>query len=855
MTEARANPEQPRFQLTERPSEDWLSIVAQQSLDAQFLLDPVLDETETVADFVVVDVNSRVEKLLKLPREKLVGRGLSELVPTYHRELIPRYRLTLEGGESAEEEFSLTTPSGRAIWVRHRVVPIKNGVAVLWRDITREKEVSLRLSANERQYRELLESLHEGIWAADTEGRTAFVSRRMAQMLGYTPEEMLGKPILSFVHERLIESFNAHFRQRARGVRERYEFEFLHKDGSPILFDLEAGPRYDEAGKFIGTIVGLMDVTARRQNEEELRKSIAKLAKAEELAQIGAWSYDEATGMMMSSAELQRLLGMPPVATTISLTTALEVFHPADRALVTRALSASAREGERRHDELRIRRPDGEERVLLFQSEPVRNETGHVVRVDGFAQDLTERKRSEARLEYLATHDSLTDLPNRRLLEDRLTQTIVHLERRPGDYLAVLFLDLEGFKFVNDSLGHAFGDELLKRVARVLQASVRRGDTVARQGADEFIVLLRDLRRAEDVTVAAQKIQKAFERALSIQERELYVAFSIGASLYPADGKDAATLLKNADAAMYRAKQAGGGVQFYTRALSEHASERVRLEVDLRRALEQGEFELYYQPLVAFASRRIVGAEALIRWNRPGAGLVLPGRFIPMAEESGLIGPIGEWVLVAACEQVARWRGTTLPPVRVSVNVSASQFQNGGIEERVAAMARRDDFAPASLELEITERVVMSDAEDAIQRLARLRALGVHLSIDDFGTGYSSLAYLRRLPVDKIKIDRTFVQDLPSSEDAKTLVLAVIELSHAFGFTVLAEGVETRQQAQFLARNGCEELQGYYVAKPMPSAQFEQFLREGRLPLSAIETRSARRKPRTRRAQRRVLRA
>ena len=837
----RTRAEHARLRAALRRSEDWLRAALQGSLDALFLLRPMPEDAGVVNDFELLDVNARAEELLKVPRHKLVGRRFSSVFRAYHKELLPRYLRVLESAKAIEEQFSLSTPSGRTIWLRHQVVPIEEGIAVILRDITEGMTASQLIRDSEKNYRDLVESLQEGIWAADRDARTTFVNGAMAQMLGYAVGEMLGRSIFDFVQPRLHENLRRHRRLREQGVRERFEFEFQRKNGGPVHLEIEAAPRYDSAGTYIGTIAGVTDNTDRKRTERELRESLNNLAKAEELAQLGTWTYDRSTRRFSGSVEMRRLLGLPAEASAISTDFTLAVFHPHERAGATEDLARMLK-GEVVRGERRILRPDGEERVLLFQSEPVMDETGRVVRVDGFAQDVTERKRNEARLEYLATHDALTDLPNRRVLEDRMAQAIAHLVRNPGDLLAVLYLDLNRFKFVNDSLGHSFGDELLKAVGILLKSLIREGDTVARQGGDEFIILLRDIRDPTDVMAVAEKIHEALEKPLLVEGRPVYATSSIGASLYPTDGEDIETLLKNADAAMYRAKQAGGGIQFYTRALSEHASERVQLESDLRRALEQGEFELHYQPQVAFADGHIVGAEALIRWSRPGAGLVLPGRFIPIAEETGLIGPIGEWVLQAACEQISSWQAAGLTPIRIAVNVAASQFHNGRIEDVVAAIANRSDISTSSLELEITERIVMSDAEDAIGRLGRLKALGVHLSIDDFGTGYSSLAYLRRLPLDKIKIDQTFVRDLASSRDAKTLVRAIIDLSHAFGFTVLAEGVETRQQALFLDRHRCDEFQGYLLAKPMPAKEFEEFLRGARVPLAGIKTPSARRR-------------
>ncbi len=830
LTALRHRSEYAKLQSALRKSEDRLRAAVEGSLDALIILSPVYDEAGSVSDFTLLDVNPRAEAQLGLTRDALLGRRLSETFHALHEQLMPRFLPVLETGEAIEERFPLSTPGGRTIWAHHQVVPVEEGIAVIWRDITEETLSAQRLSASEKSHRELLQSLLEGILALDPEGIVAFVNAPMAQMLGYSVEEMHGTSLFNYMDKRLVESMKAHRRPRAEGAKERYEFEFRHKNGNPVFLDIEAGPRFNETGEFIGTIAGVMDVTQRRKTEDELRASLEMLRKAEELARLGTWSLDPASGNITGSAEMQRLLGLPPETAVISFKAALELFRPDERAEVAEAFAAMGK-GEPQQNERRVVQPNGEELVLLFQSAPVRDETGRVVRVDGFAQDITERKRDERRLEYLATHDALTDLPNRRVLEDRMMQTIAHLGRSPGEVLAVLYLDLDRFKFVNDSLGHSFGDEVLKTVARLLESTIRKGDTVARQGGDEFIILLRDIRQPSHVMVVAEKLQQAFAKPLLIQGRELYVTFSIGASLYPTDGADIETLLKNADAAMYRAKQASGSIQFYTRAMSEQASERVRLEHDLRRALENGEFELHYQPQVAFTDGRILGAEALIRWRHPSEGVISPNRFIPIAVDTGLIGPIGEWVLQVACEQNQQWRASGLAPIRVAVNVAASQFHNGRIEDMVTAMAKRGAISTSSLELEITERVLMSNAEDAIGRLGRLKALGVHIAIDDFGTGYSSLSYLRRLPIDKIKIDQSFVRDLTSDDDAKTLVRAIIDLSHAFGFTVIAEGVETAQQALFLAQHGCEQCQGYYFARPMPPEQFESLLRKGCLAL------------------------
>jgi diguanylate cyclase len=446
-----------------------------------------------------------------------------------------------------------------------------------------------------------------------------------------------------------------------------------------------------------------------------------------------------------------------------------------------------------------------------------------------YVRDLTERKAYEAKIEYLATHDALTDLANRNLLKDRLEQAIAQSARHPEQALAVLFIGIERFKFINDSMGHTFGDALIREIAGRLRRSVADGDTVARQSGDEFVVVMGGLANGvQDVLRGASQVLAIFMQPFSVNGHAIHLTCTIGASLYPDDGKDAETLLANADAAMHRAKAAGGGtIQFYTRDLSAFAAERVKLENALWSGLEKGEFSVYYQPQVRVADGVIVGAEALIRWQHPELGMIFPARFIALAEETGLIGPIGEWVLETANEQNRAWQHDGLPPLRMAVNVSTRQFRQGGILQALESLLAAGKVMPGSLELEVTESSLMDDMDDSIRILNELRTLGASISLDDFGTGYSSLAYLRRLPVDRLKIDQSFVHEMESDAQARTMVKEIIHLSQAFDLSIIAEGVETPGELAFLADHGCHEYQGFYFARPVPAANFEHLLRNG----------------------------
>jgi len=450
-------------------------------------------------------------------------------------------------------------------------------------------------------------------------------------------------------------------------------------------------------------------------------------------------------------------------------------------------------------------------------------------------QDITARKRYEEDIRYLANHDPLTGLASATLLDDRLATAMARTSRSGDKLMALLFVDLDRFKVVNDSLGHAFGDRLLKMAAERLQGCMRSSDTVARRGGDEFVVLVEDLAAPEDALFAAHKIQQALARPMLIDGKELVTTATIGAALYPADGNTAERLLTNAEAAMHRAKlEGGGGFNFYTAELGRRTLERFGLESALRQAVSRGEFELYYQPQVRLADRGVTAVEALIRWHRPGHGLVLPARFIALAEETGLIVPIGEWVLRTAADQLRRWRRTASSRLRMAVNVSARQFWQGSLVRLVRDMAEQGLFAPGELEIELTESVVMKDAAQTIRLLTVLRDLGLVITIDDFGTGYSSLAYLQRLPVQRLKIDRSFTEELGVSAGANELVRQIIDLGHALHLAVVAEGIEVAEQFELLRGWGCDEGQGHFFARAMTAAAFTDLVAGDAVPLPEV---------------------
>jgi len=522
-------------------------------------------------------------------------------------------------------------------------------------------------------------------------------------------------------------------------------------------------------------------------------------------------AFERLTGIVAADAAgrtLHTLIGAAPVPAGTGIVSASSPPHLAGQRTV------------------RGRRRDGTVFWCDLSLAPVADESGAIAWQVGVIDDVTEYKRYQTELEHQATHDALTGLANRSLLADRLEQALVYA-RRSGRPLAVLLLDLDRFKHVNDTLGHSTGDALVRAIGARLTAAVRDGDTVARLGGDEFVVVLTGLARADDVAAVAHKLLRAAAAPVEVNGRELRASASIGVALFPQDAADAESLLAHADAAMYAAKEQGGACfRYFVPELNRRAVRRLALEAGLRRALERGELRLHYQPQTDIAGT-FIGVEALLRWQHPDLGLVPPADFIPLAEETGLIEPIGDWVLRTACRDVQAWEAAGLPALNVAVNISPRQFRSGDLAVRLRAILAERGFDPGRLELELTESAVMHDAAAAARVLAEVKALGVRIALDDFGTGYSSLAALKRFPIDTLKIDRSFVADLPGDAEDAAITGTVIAMGHALGLAVLAEGVETQAQLDFLCRAGCDALQGYLLARPLPPAELAGLLARG----------------------------
>jgi len=476
---------------------------------------------------------------------------------------------------------------------------------------------------------------------------------------------------------------------------------------------------------------------------------------------------------------------------------------------------------------LKCFRKDGEVFWNELSVSPVHNDTGQVTHSISIFKDVTNRKRDEESLIRNAQYDALTGLPNGILLLDRLEHSLSSATRHQRK-VGVLVIDIDHFKTINDSLGKDAGDLLLVEAARRLQDCLRDGDTVARLRSDEFVLLFDDLESEGDIEPLAERILTSMSRVFMLEGHEAFVSASIGASVFPRDGTDGETLIRHADIAMYRAKQFGRSIfQLFSEEMQSTITHRMSLEANLRRALERSEFLLYYQPQLSLSNGRIVGAEALIRWQHPELGMVSPAQFIPLAEETGLIVPIGEWVIATACAQVRQWHDEGLPVPRVAINISARQFRQKNLLEVIEQALHRHGQSASVLEIELTESMVMHDPERTIQVLRHMKELGLHISLDDFGTGYSSLSYLRRFPIDVLKVDQSFVRDVTSNQDDAAIASSIIALAHSLSLTTVAEGVETAGQMEYLTRQKCDVMQGYFFSKPLPAASFSTMLRSG----------------------------
>ena len=686
-----------------------------------------------------------------------------------------------------------------------------------------------------RRQRELiLESIGEGIHGIDIEGNITFENHVAATKLGRSATELIGMPAHATMHHTKpdgtpypIEECPIHATMLDGVVRVVEDEVFWRKDGSSFHVSYTSTPMRDEQDRIVGAVVSFQDISKRVRAEAALRAAEDKLVGIMQSIDNVVWSltYPEMDVIYISPAT-ERIYGRPAQEFLDNKNLLLEVILPEDRDQFTGNLDQLFATGAFTFT-YRIHRADGEVRWLEARATAVRDMSGNIIRIDGVSSDITERKRHEAQIEYLVNYDALTGLPNRNLFTDRIQQVVARSARIP-ERAAVLVVGLDRFEFFNDSYGNAHGDLLLKAAAERLGEFVKQGDTLARLGGDEFVLLLTNLASGDEAAMVATRVLESFKRVVVVEKREHFVTVSIGVSVFPEDG-DGDEMLRHADVAMHRAKDQGGAsFDFYAEEVSNRARERVEMASALRFAIERGECELHYQPCVDLNSGEIRSVEALIRWQRPEHGTIPPGLFIPLAEETGLIMPIGEWVLRTACVQAKAWQSMGNSNLRVAVNVSARQFSQQNLAEFVQRTLIESGLEARYLELELTESALLNDNEALTETLRQLKHIGVSLSLDDFGTGYSSLSHLQRFPIDIVKIDRSFINNLTTNVDDASIVNAIIAMARSLDVYSVAEGVETEGQAGFLKKNHCDAIQGYYVSRPRSAMDITQILGDGK---------------------------
>ncbi len=663
---------------------------------------------------------------------------------------------------------------------------------------------------------------------ADRVTRIVFVNDAFVRRTGYSAAEVIGQSPLLLRGPRTSPEDVDRMRQAVQcGDSARAELVAYTRDGSPFWLELDVTPILDADGRRANFVYVGRDVSERKQIDSALRESEARWKLALESTGDGVWDWYPQTGVEIFSQRFRDMYGysadeLPDRAEALDGRT-----HPDDLERLQRDRDAHfAGRTPTYVNEHRVRCRDGSWKWVLSRGMVIsRDEQGRPLRMIGTHTDITDRKRSESLIWQQANFDPLTGLPNRRMLRDRLAQDM-RRSRREGRSLALLFIDLDHFKEVNDTLGHAQGDVLLVEAARRIRACVRESDTVARMGGDEFTVVLPALAQADRVERIASDILEILAAAFPLGDEQVYISASVGITLFPDDAVEIDDLFKQADQALYSAKGAGRNrFSYFTPALQESAQTRVRLTNDLRGALAGGQFRLVYQPIVELATGAIRKAEALLRWQHPVRGAVSPAAFIPIAESTGMIAPIGDWVLAEAAQQAQRWRAGRRADFQVSVNASPVQFRQGpGLAERWRAQLERLGLPGEGLSVEITEGLLLDAGSGVAEQLRALRQAGVAVSLDDFGTGYSSLSYLQRFDIDFLKIDQAFVRGLTPTSKNMALCKAIIVMAHELGIRVVAEGVETAAQRDLLAAAGCDFGQGYLFARPMPAAEFEALL-------------------------------
>ena len=773
-----------------------------------------------------LDVNLSGCRMLGYARDELVGKHIVDLIPEQDRERLAESRTFLlqNADHSQTAEWTLKSRQGEYLPVElsTRILPDGRWMAMV-RDISERKRIQAELERYAAEVRDLYENAPCGYHSLDADGMFIRINKTELDWLGYAADELIGKKhVTDLLTEQSRQQFRENFPAFLKTGRLRdLELQMVRKDGSILPVLVSATAAFDEQGRLLHSRTSLFDISALAEAQKKLRQAATVFEHTSDAIII-----TDGDGIIVAvNKAFTRITGYQPE----------DVIGKNPRLLQSgrqdgdfyRALWRALEQSGTWQGEIWDRKKFGEIFPAWETITAVRDASGKITDYVSVFSDITTIKATEEKLVRLAYHDALTGLPNRLLFNDRMAQALAHAKRH-GKRAALMLLDLDRFKLINDTLGHAAGDQLLQIVSARLKQTIREEDTVARLGGDEFAVILNEVADTDSVGLLAQKLTRLISQPLQLDNHVLTVSTSIGIGIYPDDADNPAALSKAADLALYGAKDKGRNAhEFYTPEMTRATTETLLIDRGLRRALARGELALLYQPQIDLATGRIVGLEALLRWNDPAQGGSSPDRFIPVAEETDLIEAIDDWVLDRAWEQLQRWRSLGMPPVRLAVNMSVRQIKKPGLVEGIRRRMRGDAAGGGFvMELEVTETALQTEA-DTVAALKDLKTLGVKIAIDDFGTGYSSLNSLKHLPIDMLKIDRTFIHGLPLDPDDSSITSAIIAMGHKLGMDVIAEGVETVEQLRFLRQHRCDYVQGFLFFPPLPADECEQILLRG----------------------------
>ncbi len=760
--------------------------------------------------------------ILAQPASSVIGRSFEEMfdAPTA-RKFSGALECALDTHAPVRLEYSL--PIGEREMSFDATVTPLDEQHVVWvaRDVTLARRRAQSLEESEQLFRLLAENSTDAISRLSPTLETLYVSPSIQNIIGYSPQELIGRHPLETVHRDDVKLMRDAFEEAVRNPAQvaTVAYRRRHRDGNYVWCETTSRAIVGANGQVQEVHVITRDVSARRHAEDQLREAEARYRSIFENAVEGIFQTSLDGHYLAANPSLARIYGYASPDELLGSYSDISRQLYTDERKRGEFIEEMKKEGKVTDFEAQIRRKNGQVIWISENAREVRDEDGELLYYEGTVEDITARKHAQDQLLHDALHDRLTGLSNRALFSDRMTRAFARLKRHPDTVFAVLFLDFDRFKNINDSLGHLAGDELLVMIARRLEGCLRPGDTVSRLGGDEFAILLEDVRDQTYATLVAERVQSEMSNPFTLLGQEIFSSASIGIAIAHQGYQNPDDLLRDADMAMYRAKSLGKARhELFDSGMHTRAVALLQLETDLRWAMERQEFELHYQPIVSLSSGKVTGFEALVRWRHPERGLVSPAEFIPVAEETGWIVPIGAWVLETACEQLARWQEelSFSPPLFMSVNLSGKQFSQPDLTSFISDQLSRWNIAPENLKLEITESAIMENADSVTKRLHTLRDLGVKLALDDFGTGYSSLSYLHRFPLDTLKIDRSFVMRMQEGGENREIVRTIVALGRALNLDVIAEGIEDDVQLHDLRELGCKGGQGFLFSRPLP---------------------------------------